>query len=226
MNKTYEPQYNWQLESEMVNGPVRLGLTSGSTYRVDPRRLVFLLSRYKFVAKMLQGKGSVLEVGCGDGFGSQLIKQVIDDYVGIDIDPIFVANAKENFSSFNQRNFEVHNIVQSPVFRSDGSKFDAVFSLDVLEHISKDNEGLFMRHTADCLGEDGIFIVGMPSLESQKYASGGGVGHINCKSGSDLRALVDGYYRNSFLFCMNDEVVHTGFDKMAHYVIALGVGRR
>ncbi len=40
-----------------------MGLTSGSTYIKDPRRLVFLLSRYKFVSKMIQDKNKVLEVG-------------------------------------------------------------------------------------------------------------------------------------------------------------------
>ncbi len=32
---------------------------------VDPKHLAFVLSRYKFVAKMLEGRSSVLEVGGG-----------------------------------------------------------------------------------------------------------------------------------------------------------------
>jgi hypothetical protein len=34
----------------------------------DPRRLTFLLSRYKFVSKMFAGKANVAELGCGDAF--------------------------------------------------------------------------------------------------------------------------------------------------------------
>jgi len=34
----------------------------------DPRRLTFLLARYKFVSKMLSGKKFVGELGCGDAF--------------------------------------------------------------------------------------------------------------------------------------------------------------
>ena len=40
-------------------------------YESDPARLVFTLSRYKFVAKMFDSFDSVLEVGAGDGFKAQ-----------------------------------------------------------------------------------------------------------------------------------------------------------
>ena len=31
---------------------------------------------------------------------------------------------------------------------------------------------------------------------------------------------------NVFVFSMNDEVVHTGFHKMANYVFAIGAGKK
>ncbi len=34
------------------------------------------------------------------------------------------------------------------------------------------------------------------------------------------------YFHNVFMFSMNDEVVHTGYHRMAHYVIALCAGRK
>ena len=62
----------------------------------------------------------------------------------------------------------------------------------------------------------------MPSLESQKYASPQSKeGHINCKNGEDLKLLLEEYFNNVFLFSMNDEVLHTGYSKMAHYIIVL-----
>ena len=39
-----------------------------------------------------------------------------------------------------------------------------------------------------------------------------------------MKLIGDKYFENSFLFSMNDEVVHTGFGPMAHYLIILGVG--
>ncbi len=37
----------------------------------------------------------------------------------------------------------------------------------------------------------------------------------------DLKALMETYFHSVFMFSMNDETVHTGYHKMAHYVIAL-----
>jgi hypothetical protein len=70
--------------------------------------------------------------------------------------------------------------------------------------------------------ERGVAIIGMPSLESQPYASEQSrLGHVNCKSAPDLKALMEDFFHNVFMFSMNDEVVHTGFHKMAHYIFAL-----
>ena len=76
--KTYEPQYQWQIDLMEKHGQVTMGIISGSTYLTDPKRLVFLLSRYKFASKIIQGKNNVLEIGCGDVFGSQLLTQTVE----------------------------------------------------------------------------------------------------------------------------------------------------
>ena len=105
--------------------------------------------------------------------------------------------------------------------------FDAVYALDVLEHIKPEHERKFLNSAFTGLVPSGVAIIGMPSLESQQYASEQSrQGHVNCKSGEDLRSLMEEYFDNVFLFSMNDEVVHTGFVKMAHYLLALCCGKR
>jgi hypothetical protein len=70
-------------------------------------------------------------------------------------------------------------------------------------------------------------VIGSPSLQSQVYASEGSkAGHVNCKDGREFRKVMERYFENVFLFSMNDEVVHTGFAPMAHYLFALCVGPR
>ena len=70
-------------------------------------------------------------------------------------------------------------------------------------------------------------ILGCPSLESQTHASAASkAGHVNCKTAKGLRALLETYFHNVFIFSMNDEVVHTGFTPMAHYLIGIGCTRR
>ncbi|MCI5632323.1 hypothetical protein [Helicobacter sp.] len=48
--------------------------------------------------------------------------------------------------------------------------------------------------------------------------------HVNCKSGEDFKEFCKKYFHHVFVFSMNDEVVHTGFYPMAHYLFALCVG--
>ena len=92
---------------------------------------------------------------------------------------------------------------------------------------SRRRELLFLRNAFAPLGQNGAAILGLPSLESQPYASPQSkVGHINCKSAPDLKKVLEEFFHNVFMFSMNDEVVHTGFHKMANYVFAVGAGKR
>lgn len=34
------------------------------------------------------------------------------------------------------------------------------------------------------------------------------------------------YFENVIIFSMNDEVVHTGFTPMAHYLLGVGTGKK
>jgi 2-polyprenyl-3-methyl-5-hydroxy-6-metoxy-1,4-benzoquinol methylase len=105
--------------------------------------------------------------------------------------------------------------------------FDAAYALDVIEHIPAAQEDVFLRNIVESLTPEGVLILGSPSLESQAYASPPSkAGHVNCKTGEDLRALVRRFFHNVFLFSMSDEVVHTGFSRMAHYLIIIGCTRR
>ena len=218
MKQTKEIQYNELTEHYNCYGPVKLGLTTSHTYRLDPKRLTFLLSRYKFVSKIFDKLKNVLEVGCGDGFGSTLVASNVERYTGIDFDPIFIENVHEYRDELINRTFYVHDILASSINKN----FDGIYSLDVLEHIDKKDENIFMLNIVNSLSSTGIAIIGMPSIESQDYASQQSkIGHINCKSGDELKELCNKFFNNVFIFSMNDEVVHTGFHKMAHYLLAL-----
>jgi len=113
-----------------------------------------------------------------------------------------------------------HDMVGEPIARG----FDAAFALDVLEHIDPEQEDAFMANMVRSLSPRGVLILGMPSLEFQAYASPvSRAGHINCKSGVDLKRFCARHFDHVFMFGMNDEVVHTGFLPMACYLLALCV---
>ncbi|HEV7221355.1 MAG TPA: hypothetical protein VGN42_01545, partial [Pirellulales bacterium] len=53
---TKEPQYGRLIDVRDQFGATPLGAMMNQVWHDDPRRLGFVLARYKFVAKMLSGK--------------------------------------------------------------------------------------------------------------------------------------------------------------------------
>ncbi len=221
---TKEPQYQMLLDlRKRKERATSLGLMTDQVWHDDPKRLSFLLSRYKFVAKMLSGKDHVLEIGCGDAFGSRIVHQEVKKLTVIDFDPIFIDDIRSRMESDWQFDAEVHDILSNPF----GNGFDGIYSLDVIEHIPAEKEDLFMSNLVSSLSEHGVAVVGTPSIQSQDYANiQSKEGHVNCKDYRELRELMGKYFHNVFLFSMNDEVVHTGFYRMAHYLFVLCTGKK
>ena len=216
---TKEPQYQTCIEIKNKIGLQPLGLMTNQVYFDDPRRLTFLLSRYKFVSKMLSGKSKVAELGCGDAVGTRLVQQEVASVTAYDFDPVFIEDIKQRQVERWAFNAHVHDILSGPL---PYGPYEGVYSLDVMEHILPGDEHLYLGHIAQSLEPHGVFIVGMPSLESQEWASPPSkAGHVNCKTGSDFKKSLEVYFSNVFIFSMNDEVVHTGFQRMAHYIIGV-----
>lgn len=221
--KTKETQYGLLFDVIEKHGVSKLGLMINESWNQDPKRTLFTLARYKYVARMLAGQQRVLEVGCADAFGTRLVQQSVGKVTAVDFDPVFIDDVRARLDPTWPLECFVHDLLEGPV----PGRFDAIYSLDVLEHIHPDNELRFITHMLQSLDEHGVMIVGMPSLESQTYASPQSKsGHVNCKSGDDLKTLLKRYFHNVFLFSMNDETVHTGFYPMAHYLIALCCGKK
>lgn len=206
-----------------TRGAIGLGLLKSREWISDPRRFLFSQARYKFVAKMLSGRKQVLEIGCGDAFNAPIVLQEVGHLTVTDYDPEFIASAQTQMPPEYPYEALVHNFLEGQLSR----QFDAAYLLDVLEHIHAADEKAFIGNIMNSLTDDAVMIVGMPSLESQTYASEGSkAGHVNCKTAPDLKALMENFFRSAFMFSMNDEVVHTGYYKMAHYIIALCAHRR
>lgn len=217
-----ESQYQFLLDRQK-KGLSRFGLMSSQVWQDDPRRVGFLLARYKFVSKMLSGLENVLEIGCADAFGARVVKQEVKHLTAVDFDPAFIENAKEGMDPRWPLTLKVHDMLDGPF---EGS-FDGAYALDVIEHIQPADEDRFVGNIVKSLNPQGILVLGSPSLQSQRYASPASKeGHVNCKEAPQFKALMEKFFYNVFIFSMNDEVVHTGFHPMAHYLLALACAKR
>jgi 2-polyprenyl-3-methyl-5-hydroxy-6-metoxy-1,4-benzoquinol methylase len=219
-NETFEPQYSIYFDTQKKFGNATLGLSSNNTWQLDSSRLTYMLSRYKFVSRMFKNYKNVLEIGCGDGFASKIVADQVANLHLCDIDPILIHDAKGRNAN-NNVDFTVKDYVAGFI----DFKFDGIYALDVLEHINPNDEKSFITNIIKSLNNNGVVILGMPSLESQKYASETSkLGHVNCKSAPDFKLFLDIFFHNVFIFSMNDEVLHTGFFGMSHYILALATG--
>lgn len=216
--RTKDPanQHGYEVQARL--GPTRLGVLKNWEWYDDPKRFLFSMARYKFVAKMFEGRENVLEIGCGDGFNAPIVMQAVKNLTITDFDPVFVEDARERVTDRWPYEAKVIDILNQDI---EGA-YDGIYSMDMLEHLPAEKDDVVIGRIAKALTAEGAVIIGMPSLESQVYASPASrEGHINCKTAPDLKTLMQKHFHNVFIFSMNDEVVHTGYHKMAHYLIAL-----
>ena len=194
---------------------VTLGKHLSESWTRDPKHLVFTLSRYKFVSKMFSGFKNVLEVGAGDGFGSRIVSEVVSN---LDLTDNEILNLKHYDKKNIKTPYFIHNFCEKKLKK----KYDGIYLLDVIEHIDKRSEKIFIKNIVASLNNNGVLIVGTPSLESQKYASETAkIGHVNCKTADQLKKICNNFFERVFIFSMNDEVLHTGYHPMSHYIFAL-----
>ena len=214
----------WEkVKDNIANRKLVLGPYFSRQLMVDPKHVLFTLSRYKFVAKLLgeDPKLNVLELGCNEGLGSLILGSFAKKVVAVDFDERAINWAKENIIkeniAFQKRDF----------FKNKIGEFEAVVCTDVIEHINKNQENIFLNSILRNLKKDGFCIIGTPNITASKYAcKASKIGHINLFDAERLKKLLLKKFNNVFIFGMNDEVVHTGYYPMRHYLFALACNRK
>jgi 2-polyprenyl-3-methyl-5-hydroxy-6-metoxy-1,4-benzoquinol methylase len=212
-----KPHACWDEVTEMMGDKrIALGRYLAYWFEHTPRRALHYSSYYKFAAKMIGRNKRVLDVGCSEGLGTWMLAAECGFARGLDSDEEAIAVAKSNWPE-DRAEFLCADFLQTPP-----GQWDAVVSFDVIEHIMPENAGRFLERTAANLTRHGVALVGTPSITGQVYASEvSKAGHVNVYSADRLEAEMRRYFGHVFMFGANDEVVHTGYAPMAHYLIAL-----
>jgi 2-polyprenyl-3-methyl-5-hydroxy-6-metoxy-1,4-benzoquinol methylase len=221
MNRA-EEAHQQAIEHQLNASRLTLGGQTSNSLLGDPKHLGFVLARYKFVAKMLDGQNMVLEIGCGDGIGMPVVAQAVQALKCTDWDERITDDLKARWGGhFANVNIETSNILDGePV-----DTFDAVYAVDMIEHLDPPDESLFWTRITETLKPDGICLIGTPNKTAEHLAGlESRLGHINLHTHESLRVALQQNFRNVFMFGMNDEVVHTGYPAMAHYLWGMGVG--
>ncbi len=216
--QVYHEGSDFQFEHEEIP----LGAPSSYSLTHDPKHLAFVLARYKFCAKMLEGKKTVMEIGSGDGIGLPLVAQAVGHVYCVDWDKRHIESIRRRLAKHIGNLTLIHQDLNQ---KKIGVRADAAFSIDVIEHVDPKKEKPFIENILRCLPQDGVLITGTPNLSASGYASPcSRVQHINLKSMKTLRELMERYFENVFMFGMNDEVLHTGYAPMCQYIWSVAAG--
>jgi SAM-dependent methyltransferase len=114
-----------------------------------------LLKAYYLARDHVQG--DLLEIGCGEGRGVALLKDLVNSFTGVDKIGEVVARLS---AAYPQANFSQAVI---PPLTFDDNKFDSIISFQVIEHI-KDDKG-YLAEISRVLKPGGIALLTTPNIK-------------------------------------------------------------
>jgi len=114
-----------------------------------------LLKAYLAAKPMV--KGDLLEVGCGEGRGVDILATQVASYLGLDKIPEVISKLSEKFP-----NYSFKQAVIPPLSGIPSNTYDTIVSFQVIEHISDDK--LFLQELHRVLKPGGKAIISTPNI--------------------------------------------------------------
>jgi SAM-dependent methyltransferase len=99
----------------------------------------------------------VLDVACGEGYGSDLLGQVAETVVGLDIDGASIDRARQRYSRHNL-SFKACSATEIPF---EDHSFDVIVSFETVEHLRDQNA--FWSEVKRVMRPGGIFLLSSPN---------------------------------------------------------------
>jgi 2-polyprenyl-3-methyl-5-hydroxy-6-metoxy-1,4-benzoquinol methylase len=137
-------------------------LTELSPERVNPQEMAGLLmesehrGRYWWATQLVEG-GTVLDAGCGTGYGTEILAAAAERVVGIDISQEAIDYAHSHYEQSSSE-FSVGDLRALP-FEED--TFDLVVSFEVIEHIEE--QQLVISELHRVLRPKGVLVISSPN---------------------------------------------------------------
>jgi len=111
---------------------------------------------YRFVKEYVRNK-QLLDIGCGEGYGTYYLASFAKEIVGIDYDKAIIDYAKKKYQRDNLT-FYATDVKDLANF---DNRFDVICSFQTIEHIR--NVKLFLENIKNILSDNGIFICSTPN---------------------------------------------------------------
>jgi len=113
--------------------------------------------RYHFASAWAAGK-RVLDVACGEGYGTALLARHAAAVTGVDVSPAAIDYARGAYAAFANARFLPGSCAALPL---PDASVDVVVSFETLEHIAE--QARFMDEIARVLVPDGVLVLSCPN---------------------------------------------------------------
>ena len=127
--------------------------------------------RYFFARRFVAGR-RVLDVACGEGYGSALLTDTAADVVGIDIDAATIAHAGSKYAHRRNLRFVQGSVIALPI---PSASVDAIVSFETIEHVDADEQRQMIAEFARVLAPQGLLVLSSPNRpeysDARNYAN-------------------------------------------------------
>ena len=145
------------------------------------------LHRYAYAARLVKDK-RILDLACGEGYGSKLLATSASSVIGVDIDEKTVRHATAKYGDATLQ-FITGSITAVPI--PEDHSFDVIVCFEAIEHI--DEHEKLLGEVKRLLKRDGLFIVSTPN--KGEYHEGNPF-HVKELSPDEFRQLLGRHFRH------------------------------
>ena len=141
--------------------------------------------RYHFAAPWARGK-RVLDIACGEGYGSALLAREAASVTGVDISADAIAHARRAYADVANVDYRQGSCTAIPL---PDASVDLAVSFETIEHIHE--QAAFVAELARVLAPDGVLLLSSP--DKAEYSDKTGFAnefHVRELYRDELRALV------------------------------------
>lgn len=122
------------------------------------------LFAYEVARRMIPKRSIVLDLGCGEGYGTYLLSKDAKKVIGLDVDPEIIDHASKKYSA-PTISFELYDGTKIPY---PDNYFDAITVFQVIEHV--DNDVYFVSEIYRVLKPKGLVILTTPNRKLRLWS--------------------------------------------------------
>ncbi len=144
--------------TEQITETIETPQQSFAPLIADPLLAIEHYHRYLYASRFVKNK-RVLDISCGEGYGTAFLSLNALEVVGVDRDESKVLRAKEKYARFANTKYETGECEN---YTAPASSFDVAVSLGTLQHLGIEERHRFLLNLKQVLKHSGVCVISAP----------------------------------------------------------------